>query len=75
MAANYELVDGSSQIGLIVELDGWCNFCRTRDLDVVYDARLGPAWGYACEKCFHERGGRLGIGFGQKFRRVSNDEK
>jgi hypothetical protein len=48
-----------------------CEFCLTKFKKdgFFYDMRIGPGlpWGLACESCFHQQGGELGVGKAQKY--------
>lgn len=51
-----------------------CDLCGADIQSVVYDARdLSGTWGCFCPECFkHHTSGRLGTGYGQKYRRQPN---
>ena len=55
-----------------------CDMCCKNGMDLVpakYDAKtkIGP-WAYMCEACFKKWGMGLGLGKGQKLKKVQDDE-
>lgn len=55
-----------------------CDLCRSpfskESGTVMYDFKVTAAgmWGNGCENCFQREGGRVGLGFGQKYVRQSD---
>lgn len=73
----YQQVEGGSQKGRISYLSGRCDVCGTQDQAVIYDARVPPrhAWANLCEPCFVKLDCKLGIGRGQKYELLNEEEE
>lgn len=69
----YEQVAGGSKPGKQILTSGTCDLCGATNCPDIYDAavRVGSrfVWAWSCQACFTERGGKLGIGSGQHYRR------
>lgn len=44
-----------------------CDICLGDFDGVMYDAKVGGAWGNVCHSCFTKHGGKLGVGLGQRY--------
>jgi hypothetical protein len=65
----------SQTSGKVIKHDGVCQLCGQPDLPEVFDAKMyvGP-WAWCCRDCFMERCVGLGIGRGQVYIEVTDDE-
>jgi hypothetical protein len=71
---------GGSMKGMIAKPPEKCDLCgRSLSLQKdypIYDAAIRPQgpWAWMCDYCFVANGGKLGIGSGQQYKWVSDQE-
>lgn len=71
----YTQIAGGSKPGKQVSHNGTCDLCGTEACQDIYDAAVHVGsrfiWAWTCSVCFTERGGKLGVGCGQHYRRAT----
>jgi hypothetical protein len=72
----YAQITGGSLPSKQIEHTGVCDVCGERNCDEIYDAAvlvtpMRRIWAWTCPDCFAEGNGKLGIGNGQRYRRVT----
>ena len=62
-------------IGREFDLQGHCDLCKKDDCDPIYDAEVPymDSWGWMCQDCFTEHNCKIGLGLGQKYKRITLD--
>lgn len=70
------MTEGGDRIGLTKKTAGqMCDICGTNNLSSYVDGRtLTGQWAYMCEACYLKYGTGLGIGKGQRYKKVADNE-
>ena len=70
--SKFRQIDGGSQKGKIIRLyDDKCDICKKKHLEVVIDGvTKAGRWAWMCRECHMKLGFGLGVGYGQKYRRI-----